>query len=188
MLFVLDAFLRPDLFPTLNSRFCCFSIDDLMEATEDITTTDIFEGSSCLDKQAALGDLNSLLFPVTCPNRQSWVPRLAVNSHETDVVVPSSENCTNVIFLKVGACRSEQVGSALHAFCESLTLDTHAKSCHFSKSENSLVHLQAPLIHFFLPVWEVTGNNLGEVVSCSFWPFSNLPHVAPLSIKNGFQR
>jgi hypothetical protein len=140
LLFVLDAFLRPDLFPTLNSCFGCFGIDDLMEATEDITTTDIFEGSSCLDEQAALRDLNSLLFPVARPNRQSWVPRLAVNSHETDVVVPSSENCTNVIFIKVGACRSEQVSSSLHAFCKSFALDTHAKSCHFSKSENGLVH------------------------------------------------
>ena len=140
-----------------------------------------------MNEQAALRDLDSLLFPFTRPNGKSWVPGFAMNSHETDVIVPSSKYCTHVIFLKVRACRSEQVSSSLHPLCESFTLNAHSKSCHLRKSENRLVHLDAPFVHLFFPVWEVSGNNLGEVISCSFWSFSNLPHVAPLGIKNGFK-
>lgn len=95
----------PDFFPTFHCSFGCVSVGYFVESSQDITSTDILKWSSSLDEQTSLWNFNWFLFPVPGPYWKSRVSWLSMDSHKTDVVMPSCEYRANVMLLKVWASR-----------------------------------------------------------------------------------
>ena len=77
------------------------SVDDLMVAGEDVTSSDMLEHSTCLEEKAAGRDLDSDLLHVSEPDIETWVARFTVDGQEIEVVVEASKSCTHIVLLEV---------------------------------------------------------------------------------------
>jgi hypothetical protein len=183
-LLLLNTLFNKRKFSSLYCLLCGVRVDYLVEAGKYVAPSDILKGHACLNKQTPFRNFHCFLLPFSCPHRKSRVARLAMYGHKTDVIMPSSKNCTNIVFLQVTASRSKKMCASLHSFGEGIFRYSHPDCSHFSDDLNRVEHFESPAVHLGLPVREIFGNDLREVVGSSLGSFSNFPHVAPLSIKN----
>lgn len=70
-LHLVNALLLQSSAPFLEGLSREFCVDDLVEPSQDIAASDIFEGHACLHEQTALWNLDSAFLPVTGPDRES---------------------------------------------------------------------------------------------------------------------
>ena len=101
-----DALLVEEGLATVEGLFGALRVYDLVEARQDVTTSDVLERGARLNQQAALRNFNSFLLPVASPHVQAGVARLTVDGHEADVVVEASEDGAHVVLYEVTACRA----------------------------------------------------------------------------------
>ena len=171
-----------------ESLFSCLGVDNLVEASKHISTSDVLERCSGLDEEAPLRNLDSSLCPVASPDEEARVARLTVNGHEADVVVEACEDCSNIVLYKIRTCRCKQVRTTLHSVSEGILFDAHANSGHLCYGQDCLVEFATPVVHGSLPIRVSLGDDIWEVVIGPFRALTNLVHKAPLGIINRLQR
>mmetsp|Transcript_27640 Transcript_27640/g.34326 ORF Transcript_27640/g.34326 Transcript_27640/m.34326 type:complete len:259 (-) Transcript_27640:10-786(-) len=91
---------------------------------------------------------------------------------------------TDIVLDQVGASGGEQVSTALHAAREGRLLDAHADGGHLSDGEDGRVQLATPCVHFVFPVGIAFRLDGWEIVAGTIGALSNLPHEAPLGVKD----
>lgn len=72
--------------------------------------------------------------------------------------------------------------SLLHSGGEGVFVKAHSDGCHLSGQETGIDHLETPVVHLFLPLWEVCWVHLWNVVLYFGRSFANLPEKAPFGV------
>ena len=85
------------------------SVDDLVEAGEDVASRQPLKLDSSLHEEAALRDLASHLLPVASPEEETWVAALAMDADEVEIVVEPSKCCSNFVFHQIASSRCEEM-------------------------------------------------------------------------------
>ena len=180
---------RPSLCDgTLTSLFGLLSVDYFVETCQHVPSSDMLECLSGLQEKAPVGYLHLQFLVVSEPYKKSRESRFAVDCQEGDIVVEACEDGSHFIFDEVRSGWGEQVSATLHLLGKGILLQTHSDGWHLSHLVNRINQFVAPVVHFWLPVFEILGNNLREIICSVFRSVPNLPHESPLGIKYWLDR
>ena len=178
-----DALLLRNLYVLVSDTFGGLCVDDLVEAGEHVATRDPLEHDACLHEEAPLGNLASHLLPITRPQEQAGVARLAVDSDEVEVVMEAGKGCSYIILHQIAGRRRQQMATLSHPVRECVFWQSHAHSGHLRRRCACIDHVRAPAVHALLPLREVFGDDLRQVVPDLGRPVSDGPEEAPLCIE-----
>ena len=84
-----------------------FGVDDFVEASEHVATSDVLEGLACLEQEASFWNFNLHPLLVSSPDVQTWESRLAVDGKEGDVVVEACKDGADFVLGQVRSSRGQ---------------------------------------------------------------------------------